>query len=1576
MTSIALILGNWMLLASEAKGKSSAVRTSVEKAQQSAKTCDQNDQITPDSPNQGLFTAPFILAVESGYEKLISASLLPIARLAGSLALSSDQISTLLCVLSTFNLLAQNVETQLKILQLLPLVMQNYGSVQLHFLQIVKLLASLANSSSPVVSNAASATLQQIFSSLYDQLKDHVHNSSDHKIVKISFLEDEKSEPLSLDQLEYSCYGSFLDLCSAVVSKTAEFFDNVSISKLAALENIENVILLHSPVFHTHPELAGLLRTKAVPVLLNTLSSTSATAYPLVVRSLRVVNLLATRQLPRMEVEIEIIFLYANHIILNSSSHSSTSTSNVQNMVFSHWEQVLVFELYRLIFSNFSNIKALFEAYDIVSQKKDVLKEILSVLKTYLVNTYSAMISQSDLVVPIKSTACLTKNNSNLNVSLLDNLEKSDPPSTLPEFYVPNLLLSVLIELSDGVAEFVASMSLHVDLEMLEGEVEFITQLNTALFMEIYQLFDVFLHFSMSADCFIDLVAALQRYTHAVGLLGLGQFRDQLLKLLALCVYANMSPEPSISDSSGSSKLLSIGESIVESINSTIIAQHADKKQISSPSNSKSRVFNSRLIVCLGALLNLATCLGTTLGSLWRIIWITLQWVEYFLNGPDGFSGYNQSDAKIGHPTLSSSDLAEIRTMKQNGYLSILQYQESTVLEVMEVLKELFVENGAPDYDASCGLQPCPFNRSFYVEQMARLSQLDYSEFIFYQSDARSFISAFLVDAATDRTLAPSFRLLLSNSYATFVQSVTCRGFRVAAADRDLPRAFLHDLQTFLDALLELETPSEYMVANCEAEIHLLVLSTLHDQINEYDAQYCHYWSSVFTILNTVFMPTVPKGSDHKLEDRIRLLIAMSFGTLKMILDEFLSSLAAEYVQALIDTLLNFCQQKYDLNISFSSVSYFWLISDSINTTTEDNIAIEPVSWVAPPVFENVAELEALLASSNESHSVMLNTYLLARLAVVATDSRSQVREGAIQTLFQILDVQGKKLQSWESILHIVFPLLLEWGYLRPDSPAGVRKDIMVSLTLVLSNMVLIYSKFMMNFEREPRITKQFWTQLLDFLSRMLRLRWCDLSSKVFQTFLDLLFCFSEESNIPLEIREKLYEFWANAPIEYDFVDLAYQDSLVAYVDGFRRLLPLFRLLPEAFPAAQVMSNLNKCARYPILKPNQSDSKKPTALQKAALDGLVAIGTELSRKDVDANVAQQLAHVAAYPFETRARIVAKLSSMFGGRLQIPSFIAVSLQAFFLLVQTLGKIEAVQTLFAEQRMHKILKSLLFLVHNRAPGTILAEHDSSEFFKPDASAAGPVKVYGTGSKPLWVQANDIIFQVLHRALDECPSALLQANIWDVVLETITVNFEDREENEEKYSVMQYEKLSKKLVPALLQSSSTGQIELFVKTLYAQSFMYEWTEEEKDFRKGSEPLNGNFGRNTFLALCNYNFSSGFGTTAPMAKKNNQRIRLMCLEELFRFAGLEGGKDLLLERVAFSLRRFVADSMLLRLRPVVRLQQIEMCVILGGLVKLRQELDPGLWTDLRRLLSRCILFSHRVNGMSELLEELLLPE
>ena len=129
----------------------------------------------------------------------------------------------------------------------------------------------------------------------------------------------------------------------------------------------------------------------------------------------------------------------------------------------------------------------------------------------------------------------------------------------------------------------------------------------------------------------------------------------------------------------------------------------------------------------------------------------------------------------------------------------------------------------------------------------------------------------------------------------------------------------MNGLNGYLEKLFAWDRRRKLLINNRETEIHLLILTTLHTLIDKYDKNYQQTWNEVFKLLNTPFR-TVKKDEVEEtinnddtrsdegvlLKDKTQLLVEKSFDTLKLILDEFLSTLPFNQFKLLIDTLSNF----------------------------------------------------------------------------------------------------------------------------------------------------------------------------------------------------------------------------------------------------------------------------------------------------------------------------------------------------------------------------------------------------------------------------------------------------------------------------------------------------------------------------------------------------------------------------------------------------------------------------------------------------------------------------------------------
>lgn len=186
--------------------------------------------------------------------------------------------------------------------------------------------------------------------------------------------------------------------------------------------------------------------------------------------------------------------------------------------------------------------------------------------------------------------------------------------------------------------------------------------------------------------------------------------------------------------------------------------------------------------------------------------------------------------------------------------------------------------------------------------------------------------------------------------------------------------------------------------------------------------------SSIDTTASSVNTVAVGAPSNSKAYSG---LIKVAFSSLQLICTDFLSTLSPDCLRQCIATLGAFGTQSEDLNISLTAVGLLWNLSDFIQTkrlalltkmgTTDATLDDEVV---------NTDSLDIELIIGGDESPTVLNTLwmlLLLQLSKVCVDARPEVRNGAIQTLFRTIMMNGNVLGShlWQAcIWEVLFPLL------------------------------------------------------------------------------------------------------------------------------------------------------------------------------------------------------------------------------------------------------------------------------------------------------------------------------------------------------------------------------------------------------------------------------------------------------------------------------------------------------------------------------------------------------------------------
>lgn len=364
------------------------------------------------------------------------------------------------------------LDVQLKILQALPTLLQNYaidikGDLLVTALNICFILQTSKNG---IVSNTSAATLQQLVVSVFDKVVAEDRSTSDTDYVGDAPAQDGQ---VQLRAAALDAYRVFKDICLMTENQRPEYLRFTGLPQTFGLELIESVLTNHASIFTSHPEQAHVLRTSVMPFLISALSGKLNFATS--VRLVRILYTLLRRHL---------------NILLSEGGEALEILTQLLDQDTALWRRSLCMEVFRGIFAEPGLLRRIYMLYDAKDGERDVLKNLtatfvrvsterpavigLSHQSTIAIanpyanvgsSTDQAMLETSGVTGIISGSVTSDDGNtgisshwSTMRVPCIDQLDKTDPPS-IPESYVYALTLSCITSLSEGLAKFILPMT-------------------------------------------------------------------------------------------------------------------------------------------------------------------------------------------------------------------------------------------------------------------------------------------------------------------------------------------------------------------------------------------------------------------------------------------------------------------------------------------------------------------------------------------------------------------------------------------------------------------------------------------------------------------------------------------------------------------------------------------------------------------------------------------------------------------------------------------------------------------------------------------------------------------------------------------------------------------------------------------------------------------------------------------------------------------------------------------------------------------------------------------------------------
>ncbi|PKS11361.1 hypothetical protein jhhlp_003123 [Lomentospora prolificans] len=456
-------------LVQESKRKHNDLRQAAEKSLEELKSIKSGTeaQTAAELSQRANFVNPFIIACGTKNVKFTGIAIVCLQRLIVAKALPRGKLNQVLEALREAT--SAGLDVQLKILQALPSLLQNYatdikGDMLVTALNICFILQASKNA---IVNNTSAATLQQLIVSVFDKVAVEDKSPGDTTFVGEAPTADGK---VQLRTAALDAFRVFNDLCLMTENQRLEYLRFTGLPQTFGLELIESVLTNHAGIFLTHPEQAQILRARVMPFIISALNHK-----PNFATSVRLVRILYT--LLRRHV----------NILPSESGQALDILTQLLDQDMPVWRRALCMEVFRGVFTEPALLRRIFYLYDMKEGEKDVLKTLtatfvrISTEKPSVIglghqstipvsNPYSStagdvMLESGGVTGIISGSGSSDGGNtgistqwSSVRVPCIDQLDKTEPP-TIPESYIYNLTLACISSLSEGLAKFVLPLT-------------------------------------------------------------------------------------------------------------------------------------------------------------------------------------------------------------------------------------------------------------------------------------------------------------------------------------------------------------------------------------------------------------------------------------------------------------------------------------------------------------------------------------------------------------------------------------------------------------------------------------------------------------------------------------------------------------------------------------------------------------------------------------------------------------------------------------------------------------------------------------------------------------------------------------------------------------------------------------------------------------------------------------------------------------------------------------------------------------------------------------------------------------
>ncbi|KAL4977537.1 hypothetical protein BDW66DRAFT_150114 [Aspergillus desertorum] len=770
-----------------------------------------------------------------------------------------------------------------------------------------------------------------------------------------------------------------------------------------------------------------------------------------------------------------------------------------------------------------------------------------------------------------------------------------------------------------------------------------------------------FLYASLDDDFYHNLVRSFQKVTHVAGLLRLSTPRDAFLTILGKAsipadtsIARPMSPVATPGSQNDPLDKKQKGKEV------SYMTPQTPMEGPAAPVNDQALSLSTRNLLCLRALLNLGIALGPTLDqSAWSIILGTLQDTDLLINkspikAPSSVSGAGEvaGGAKGDLPQGNlGTEIMAVQSASYKLFESTSDYPADIFRDFLIALLDLsatteeLAASEAPELIAGqMHLQPSSgrMRRSsrrashalgksriqdeelrFVLEKAHGLAQANLERLSSLADNDRSawqLLTDRLMATAANEEISQDLRLRANEVLNGLIFETMKQRDGECDADRDVRQLRnLETLQSQVKLLYEssgckLGSPSTSIV-----EVHEQSLETLKNILEQYAETFVQCWTAVFGLISSVFgEPALEecRGSSKDVEGGKRMLIAdsprliqVAYKSLQLIASDFLSQLPPPCRLDLVESFSQFALQQQVFNISLTTTSSFWNVSDFLHDET-GHFSVET------HVDLTVSEEELAALAKTDDPSVSSNALwllLLLRIEDVTTDSRSEVRNCAIHTLLRIFDAYGQQLspQAWCLCLNRVLFRMLE--HIEATSTCILSKDgsnleakaWSETAVLVVKGICDLITNYFETIVKDDRFD-QSWERLLGHFQKLASRRRLAFSHAVFSSLSSILLRVQPPNGLSEQSLQSAWAVWSNGhPADNEEMldlDQPNQEAAISYLHSFQQIYRLHKGNLTKQDIGTILQHMKLIAWNSITPKYSPDIDRPSILQVLLID--------------------------------------------------------------------------------------------------------------------------------------------------------------------------------------------------------------------------------------------------------------------------------------------------------------------------------------------------------------------------------------